>query len=68
MHQVDIYFSVYCNFKNVKKKSHAFLIDNHVGLHSSQNASYTGAVCDLHLRLTAKPSHMHDMWHLPHRS
>ena len=33
---------------------HSF-IDNHVGLHSSQNASYTGTVCDLHLRLTAKP-------------
>ena len=38
---------------------HAFLIpfltDNHVRLRSSQNASYTGDVCDLHLRLTAKP-------------
>ena len=33
--------------------SHTFLIDNHVGLHSSQNASYTGAVCDVHQRLTA---------------
>ena len=37
--------------------SHTFLIDNHVRLHSSQNASYTGDVilCDLHLRVTAKP-------------
>ena len=35
--------------------SKTFLIDNHVRLHSSQNASYTGDVCDLHLRLTAKP-------------
>ena len=35
--------------------SHTFLIDKHVGLHSSQNASYTGALCDLHVRLTAKP-------------
>ena len=35
--------------------SHTFLIDNHVRLHSSQNASYTGDVCDMHLRLTAKP-------------
>ena len=32
-----------------------FLIDNHVRLHSSQNASYTEDVCDMHLRLTAKP-------------
>ena len=35
--------------------SHTFLTDNHVRLHSFQNASYTGDVCDLHLRLTAKP-------------
>ena len=35
--------------------SHTFLIDNHVRLHSSQNASYTEDVCDMHLRLTAKP-------------
>ena len=35
--------------------SHTFLIDNHVGLHSSQNASYTEDVCDMHLKLTAKP-------------
>ena len=35
--------------------SHTFLIDNHVRLHNSQNASYTGDVCDMHLRLTAKP-------------
>ena len=35
--------------------SHTFLIDNHVRLHSSQNASYTGDVCDMHQRLTAKP-------------
>ena len=35
--------------------SHTFLIDNHVRLHSSQNASYTRDVCDMHLRLTAKP-------------
>ena len=35
--------------------SHTLLIDNHVGLHSFQKASHTGAVCDLHLRLTAKP-------------
>ena len=45
---------LYC----VKGDSHTFLIDNHVGLHSSQNASYTGTVCGLHLRLTAKP-HVH---------
>ena len=32
--------------------SHTFVIDNHVRLHSSQNASYTGDVCDMHLRLT----------------
>ena len=38
-----------------EKYSHTFLIDNHVRLHSSQNVSYTGNVCDLHLRLTAKP-------------
>ena len=37
------------------RDSHTFLIDNHVRLHSSQNASYTGDVCGLHLRLTAKP-------------
>ena len=35
--------------------SHTFLTDNHVKLHSSQNASYTEDVCDIHLRLTAKP-------------
>ena len=35
--------------------SHTFLIDNHVRLHSSQNASYTEDVCDMHLRSTAKP-------------
>ena len=35
--------------------SHTFLIDNHVRLHSSQNASYTEDVYDMHLRLTAKP-------------
>ena len=35
--------------------SHTILIVNHVRLHSSQNVSYTGNVCDLHLRLTAKP-------------
>ena len=35
--------------------SHTFLIDNHMRLHSSQNSSYTGDVCDMHLRLTAKP-------------
>ena len=35
--------------------SYTILIDNHVGLHRFQNASYTGAVCYLHLRLTAKP-------------
>ena len=35
--------------------SHTFLVDNHVRLHSSQNASYTGDVCDMQLRLTAKP-------------
>ena len=38
-----------------KSYSHTFLIDNHVRLHSSQNASYTEDVCDMHLRLTAKP-------------
>ena len=32
--------------------SHTFLIDNHVRLHSSQNASDTGDVYDMHLRLT----------------
>ena len=35
--------------------SHTFLTDNHVRLHCSQTASYTGNVCDLHPRLTAKP-------------
>ena len=35
--------------------SHTFLTDNHMRLHSSQNASYTGDVCDMPLRLTAKP-------------
>ena len=39
----------------INKFSHTFLIDNHVRLHSSQNASYTEDVCDMHLRLTAKP-------------
>ena len=38
-----------------KYDSHTFLTDNHVRLHISQNASYTGDVCDLHLTLTAKP-------------
>ena len=33
--------------------SHTFLTDNNVRLYSFQNASYTGAVCDLPLRLTA---------------
>ena len=42
-----------CRIK--KEHSHTFLIDNHVRLHSSQNASYTEDVCDMHLRLTAKP-------------
>ena len=40
---------------SMKYDSHTFLIDNHVRLHSSQNASYTEDVCDMHLRLTAKP-------------
>ena len=35
--------------------SHTFLVDNHVRLHSSQNASNTGNVYDKHLRLTTKP-------------
>ena len=38
-----------------KAFSHTFLIDNHVRLHSSQNASNTGNVYDKHLRLTTKP-------------
>ena len=31
-----------------KINSHTFLIDNHVRLNSSQNASYTEDVCDMH--------------------
>ena len=34
--------------------SHTFLTDNHVRLHSSQNASDTGKAYDNHLRSTAK--------------
>ena len=41
--------------------SHTLLIENDVGLHSFQNAPYIGAVCYLHLRLTAKP-HICMMW------
>ena len=37
-----------------QRNSYTFLIDNHVRLHSSQNASDTGNVYDMHLRLTAK--------------
>ena len=48
-------FTVWMTFSLRKHNSHTFLIDNHVRLHSSQNASYTGDVCDMHLRLTAKP-------------
>ena len=32
--------------------SNTFLIDNHVRLHSSQNASYTKDVCDMHFSHT----------------
>ena len=48
------YFQVIM-IKRYNNFSHTFLIDNHVRLHSSQNASYTEDVCDMHLRLTAKP-------------
>ena len=34
--------------------SHTFLTNNHVRLHSSQNASDTGNVYDNHLRSAAK--------------
>ena len=37
--------------------SHTLLVQNHMGWYCFQNASFTGDVCDLHLRLTAK-SHM----------
>ena len=35
--------------------SHTFFIEKHMGMRTSQNASYTGAVCDLYLRLIATP-------------
>ena len=35
--------------------SHTLLVQNHMGWYCFQNASFTGDVCDLHLRLTAKP-------------
>ena len=38
----------------VMLSSHTFLTNNHVRLHSSQNASDTGNVYDNHLRSTAK--------------
>ena len=49
------FMSMLRNHAAQKSHSHTFLIDNHVRLHSSQNASYTEDVCDMHLRLTAKP-------------
>ena len=54
MDLIYIYVCIYVYMYDIYI-SHTFLIDNHVRLHSSQNASYTEDVCDMHLRLTAKP-------------
>ena len=48
----------FCHLVNLHKccaaHCHTLLVQNHMGWHCFQNASYTGDVCDLHLRLTAK--------------
>ena len=65
-HLVNLCFTPYAMFHNEKQYidkvkniflatvSHTFLTNNHVRLHSSQNASDTGKVYDNHLRSTAK--------------